>query len=156
MKTTNTSLPNYYKVSEVDLIYKSEIPASERPKMGDARTCVNILRPLFGDSIEHRESFWVLFLSRANKFLGAYEVGRGGVAGCVADPKLVFHAALKANASGIIISHNHPSGNLQASAADLSLTKKIKDGGRLLEIEVLDHIILTPESFMSFANDGLM
>lgn len=106
--------------------------------------------------IEFVEQFKVLLLNRANRVLGIYEVSTGGVSGTVANPKLIFAAALKACASGIILSHNHPSGNLKPSAADLQLTRKIKQGGELLDIAVLDHIILTSESYYSLADEGLL
>lgn len=97
-----------------------------------------------------------MFTNRANKVLGIYEVSTGGIAGTVADPKLIFVAALKVGASGVILSHNHPSGNLTASQADIELTRKIKEGGRLLEIQLLDHVILTSEGYFSFADEGLV
>ncbi len=84
------------------------------------------------------------------------EVSTGGISGTVADPKLIFVAALKAGASGMIVSHNHPSGNLTPSQADMELTRKLKEGGKLLEIQLLDHIIMTSESYYSFADEGLL
>jgi DNA repair protein RadC len=97
-----------------------------------------------------------MFTNRANKVLGIFELSTGGVSGTVADPKLIFAAALKVAASGLILSHNHPSGNLQPSQADIDLTRKIKEAGKLLEIQLLDHIILTTEGYYSFADEGLI
>lgn len=97
-----------------------------------------------------------MFLNRANKVLGILEASSGGISGTVADPRLVFVAALKANASNIIISHNHPSGNLNPSKADEELTQKIKQAGQLLDIKLFDHIIVTSEGYYSFADEGLM
>jgi DNA repair protein RadC len=88
--------------------------------------------------------------------LGISEISTGGFAGTVADPKVIFSIALKACASSIILSHNHPSGNLKPSQADLNLTRKIKSGGELLDIAVLDHIILTSDSYFSFADEGIL
>ena len=88
--------------------------------------------------------------------LGIYELSTGGVSGTVADPKLVFAAAIKANASAMILAHNHPSGQVKPSQADINLTKKLVGGGRLLEIPVLDHIIVTGEESYSFADEGLL
>jgi DNA repair protein RadC len=98
----------------------------------------------------------VILLNRANQVLGIYEVSTGGVSGTVADPKLIFAAAIKSSSSGLIFSHSHPSGNLQPSQADIALTRKIKEGGEILEISVLDHIILTSEGYFSFADEGLL
>ena len=94
--------------------------------------------------------------NRANKVLGIIELSSGGIAGTVTDPKLIFAAALKAGASGFLICHNHPSGNLTPSESDLLLTKKLKEGGRLLEVQLLDHIIITSESYFSFADEGIL
>jgi DNA repair protein RadC len=88
--------------------------------------------------------------------VGIFEVSSGGVAGAIVDPKLIFMAALKANACQIILANNQPSCNLRPSKADQYLTKKIKQGGKLLEIKVLDHLIITTEGFYSFADEGLM
>ena len=97
-----------------------------------------------------------MLLNRANKVIGIYEVSSGGMSGTVADPKLIFSAALKSCATSMVLSHNHPSGNLKPSNADLRLTSKIKAGGELLDIDVLDHIILTSEGYFSFADEGLI
>ena len=102
-----------------------------------------------------QEQVEIVLLNRANKVLGISEVSTGGFSGTVADPKVIFSIALKACASSIIL-HNHPSGNLKPSQADLNLTKKIKNGGELLDIAVLDHIILTADSYFSFADEGLI
>ena len=88
--------------------------------------------------------------------LGVFEVSSGGFTGTVADPKLIFASAIKANACGIILSPNHPSGSLQPSQSDIDLTKKMRDGGKLLEVQVLDHIILSKEGYYSFADEGLL
>jgi len=107
------------------------------------------------------EEFKILLLNRANRVIGCYEVSSGGTCGTVADPKVIFAVALKCCATSIILAHNHPSGNLKPSQADILLSQKLKAGGRLLEIEVLDHIILSPEinsdkPYYSFADEGLM
>ncbi len=106
--------------------------------------------------MELREEFKILLLNRANKVLGLVNISTGGVSGTVSDPKIIFASALKANASGIILAHNHPSGNLKPSEADLNLTNKVKKAGQLLEIAVLDHIILTSEQYFSMADEGMI
>lgn len=97
-----------------------------------------------------------MLTNRANKVLGIVEISTGGIAGTVADPKLIFAAALKCAASGIILAHNHLSGNLNPSQADKDLTRRLIQAGKLLEISVLDHLILTTEKYFSFADEGLM
>jgi DNA repair protein RadC len=106
--------------------------------------------------MELQEQFKVLLLNRANHVLGIYELSTGGVNSTVADPKLIFVAALKANASGIITAHNHPSGNLKPSEVDKYLTRKIKEGALLLDMVLLDHLIITPYSYCSFAGEAMI
>ena len=108
------------------------------------------------NKIEFVEQFKVVLINRAQKVLGIYELSTGVVTGTVADPKLVFTAALKANACNIILSHNHPSGNLKLSRADEELPKKISTAGMYLAIKVIDHIIVTSEGYYSFADEGLL
>lgn len=97
-----------------------------------------------------------MLLNRANKVLGYYLVSIGGLTGTVVDQRIIFQVALKANACSIILAHNHPSGQLTPSQADIDLTKKIVSAGQFLDITVLDHIILTAENSYSFADEGLM
>ena len=96
-----------------------------------------------------------MLLNRANKVLGIFEVSSGSSTGTVVDPKLIFAAAIKGNACGIIMAHNHPSGNLNPSQADIDLTKRVKGGGKFLEIQVVDRLIVTIEGYYSFADEGL-
>lgn len=144
------------KVAEVELVYRSKVKASERPTVQSSTDATNILRVLWEDGkMELVEQFKVLFLNRSNKVICIYNVSSGGVTGTVADPKLIFMAALRVNAVSIILCHNHPSGSLKPSRADEELTEKIKQAGNFLDIKVLDHIILTSESYFSFADEGL-
>ncbi len=101
------------------------------------------------------EEFWILLLNRANKIIKKVMISEGGISGTVADPKRIFKAAIENNASSIILCHNHPSGNLKPSEADIKLTKKLKEAGTMLDISVLDHIIIGDEKFYSFADEGL-
>ena len=154
-KTVKTSA--FHKVAEVKLSYRNKVKPSERPQVTCSADSYKVLQESWDKSkLEFVEQFKVLLLNRANRVLGVYELSTGGVAGTVADLKLVFVAALKACASGVILSHNHPSGNLKPSQADLQLTKKMKQGGELLDIAVLDHIILTSEGYYSLADEGLL
>jgi len=102
------------------------------------------------------EQFWVLLLSRNNKVIKKQLISTGGVSGTVADPKVIFKAALDVLASGLILIHNHPSGNLKPSQADIQLTKKMKDSGKLLEIPILDHLIFTDDGYFSFADESML
>lgn len=145
------------QVAEIQLIYKSKIAPSLRPKITSSHDGYKILINHWDKSrIEFVEQFKVLLLNRANKAIGIFEVSTGSSTGTVADPKLIFAAAIKANACGVIVSHNHPSGNLSPSQADIDLTKKLKEGGKFLEISVLDHLIITTEGYYSFADEGII
>src|SRR5688572_1522596 len=142
----NTNEKRHYQVAEIQLTYKSDVKPSLRSKISSSRDAYNVLLENWDTSkIEFVEQFKVLLLNRANKVLGIFEVSSGCSTGTVADPKLIFAAAIKANACGIILAHNHPSGNLNPSQADIELTKKMKEGGKLLEMQVLDHVIVTTE-----------
>ncbi len=146
-----------YQVSEIQLSYYPKFKISTRPTISSSRDAYEILNDKWDDGkINFVEQFKVLLLNRANRVLGIFEASTGGVSGTVADPKTIFAAALKANASSIILSHNHPSGNTKPSEADIKLTKKLKEAGSFLEIPVLDHIIITSESYLSMADEGLL
>jgi DNA repair protein RadC len=95
-------------------------------------------------------------MNRANRVIKKKRVSEGGVSGTVADPKIIFKLALEELASGIIVAHNHPSGNLQASQSDIDLTKKLKEAGKFLEIQLLDHIIIANQKYLSFADEGMI
>lgn len=136
-------------------------PMSERIKIQSSRDIFDVMKKVFNsDSIDWVESFVIVCLNRANKPIGFYKISLGGVSGTVAHPKVIFQTALLCNASGIIVAHNHPSGNLTASQSDIALTKKLKEAGKVLEIQVLDHLIITgggeTNKYFSFADEGLL
>lgn len=146
-----------HRVAEIQLVYRSNVKPSQRPKVSSSREAYEVFFKNWDlDKIEFVEQFKVMLLNRAHKVLGIYELSCGSVAGTVADPKLVFVSALKSNASSVIVAHNHPSGCLTPSQADINLTKKLKDGGKLLDIAVLDHVIVTNEGHYSFADEGIL
>jgi len=105
------------------------------------------------DTLALQEQFVVLYLNRANRVLAAYDASRGGLTGTIADPRLIMSTALKVAAAGLVISHNHPSGSLKPSEADIHLTEKIKGAGKLLDIQLVDHIILSRDDYYSFADE---
>jgi len=103
----------------------------------------------------YHEEFWILLLNRANRVLGKARISMGGMSGTVVDPKLIFKLALENKASALVLAHNHPSGNTKPSDADLKLTYKIRSGSDLLDIQVLDHLILTDTGYYSMADQGI-
>ncbi len=144
-------------VAELELIYKTKVKPSERPLVTSSKNCYSLLLQTWDENkIDFVEQFKVLLLNRCNRVLGILELSTGGITGTVADIRLIMAAALKANAVAIIISHNHPSGNLKPSKADEDLTRKIKTAGLYLDIRVLDHIIVTSEGYYSFADEGVL
>ncbi|MBK8954514.1 MAG: DNA repair protein RadC [Saprospiraceae bacterium] len=102
------------------------------------------------------EEFWVLFLSRANKLVAIENFSKGGLTGTVADSRLIFQRALDWKCTGLILAHNHPSGSLQPSQQDIELTRKMKSAGQQLELNVLDHLIVTEDKYFSFADEGML
>jgi len=155
METLTKSLLN--QVSEIQLTYNPVVKPSQRPKIEQSIDAYKLLLNNWDlGKIDFIEQFKIMLLNRANKVLGILDVSTGGVAGTIADPKVIFSAALKANASVIILSHNHPSGNLKPSQADIDLTRKLIAAGSYLDINVIEHIIVTSEGYFSFADEGLM
>lgn len=147
----------FLKVAEVELVYKTSIKASERPKITCSRDAYQLLMDTWDQNkIELVEQFKVMLLNRANRVLGIYEVSTGGITGTVADIRLIFAAALKANCVHIMLTHNHPSSNLQPSNADNQLTAKFKEAGKFLDIGVLDHLIVSKDEYYSYADEGLL
>lgn len=146
-----------FPIQEVQLVYKQKFKPSDRPQITTSADSFRVLLSVWNlETIGFIESFKILLLNRAHRVIGAYEVSSGGMCGTVADPKIIFIAALKTCATSIILAHNHPSGNLTPSDSDLQLTQRIKHGGLLLDIQVLDHLIITEDHYFSFADEGLM
>jgi len=146
-----------FNVAEVQLIYKSKVPASQRRKITSSRDANDLLKENWNhDTLEHSEEFKVLLLNRSNAVLGIIAVSKGGISGTVTDVRIILQAALKSNASGLIVCHNHPSGNLNPSESDTKITQKIKEAGNIMDIQLLDHLIITGEDYYSFADNGLL
>lgn len=145
------------QVAEVQLVYRTKVKASERPKITKSADAFTLLKEHWNDdTLDFIEKFKIMLLTRSNRVLGIVEVSSGGVSETVVDPKIIFASALKAVASGIILAHNHPSGNLKPSSQDLALTKRLKNAGEILGISILDHLIITSEGYYSFAEDSMM
>ena len=126
-----------------------------RPPQDKIRGAADVaaqFRPLLCDLMH--EEFWVLLLNRANTIIGKEQISKGGLTGAVADPRLIFRSAIDRRAAAIVVCHNHPSGNLSPSEQDIRLTKNLVEAGKVLEIPVLDHIIITQHGFYSFADEG--
>jgi DNA repair protein RadC len=146
---------NLTSIAEVRLTYKSKVKPSDRPRITSSEQAFRLFLEYWDDSITHIESMKVMLLNRASRVLGIADLSTGGTNGCLVDVKVVFQYAIKANASSIILAHNHPSGNLKPSQADINITKKLSDAANVLDIQVLDHLILSPEEkYYSIADEG--
>lgn len=147
-----------YRPPEFTLKLKSKgKPQVERLQVKNSQDLYKLGLAVFdADQIEWVESFIVIGFNRQNKVLGWSKISQGGVAGTVADPKVIFQTLLNWNAASAVIMHNHPSGNTAPSQADINLTKKIKTGAEMLEITLLDHLIITTNGYYSFADNGTL
>ena len=143
------------QISEIKISYSPKVKNIDRTVIKSSQNVYDLIISDW-DEINIRETMKVLFLNRANKVLGIYELSKGGISGTIVDIRLLFAAVLKALSCSIILIHNHPSGNLKPSDADITITNKVKDGAKLLDIAVLDHLIITDESFFSFSDEGLI
>ena len=150
-------MKNLNLVAEIEISYKTKVKPSERMKIENSNDAFKILIDCYSeDEIEHTESVVVLLLNTANKVLGWRKISQGGITGCYMDKRIIFQLALLGNATKIIISHNHPSGNLKPSEADIKITKEIYNAGKLMDIALIDHLIITKEGFYSFGDEGRM
>lgn len=130
----------------------AEPPDSHQIKC--SQDVADIFQPLLCD-LAHEE-FWILFLNRSNKIIDRMRLSQGGISGTVTDVRMVMKKAIEYLASGIIVCHNHPSGNLNPSESDTKITKKIKEAGSLMDIQLLDHLIISEKDYYSFADNGLL
>ncbi|MEM9857548.1 MAG: DNA repair protein RadC [Bacteroidota bacterium] len=133
---------------------RKETEVIKKPKIRSSKDAYDLMKPDLLD-LSHEE-FWCLLLNRSNIVIKKQLISSGGVSGTVADPKIIYKAALEELASGIILIHNHPSGNMKPSQADINLTKKMKTAAKALDISLYDHLIFTEQGFFSFADENLL
>jgi len=162
-KLSITQLMNFKGIGEakaISIIAAMELGRRRRnedvidlTKITSSKSVFDIMQPIIGE-LPHEE-FWVLFLNNSNKILFKTQLSKGGMTGTMVDIRIVFKLAFEQNATAIILTHNHPSGKLQASDADIQITKKIKTAGQQLDIPVLDHIIITENGYYSFVDEGI-
>lgn len=133
---------------------RREETVRELDKITSSKAVFQIMQPIIGE-LPHEE-FWVLYLNNSNKVIYKNQLSKGGLVGTVVDTRLVYKTALEHSAVAIILTHNHPSGALQASSADKQVTKQLQAAGNTLDIKVLDHVIITEHSYLSFADEGFL
>jgi DNA repair protein RadC len=154
---SDTLLQKLFAVSEIEIMYRNKVAQANRLRVKTSENAFDIFYHNWDmDKIDLYEEFKVIFLDSAAACLGLAHLSKGGVMCCVADPRLIFAMALKARAVGMIVAHNHPSGNLNPSKADLALTQRLVDAGKLLDIKVCDHLILGDHDYISLGDEGLM
>jgi DNA repair protein RadC len=126
----------------------------ELKKITSSKAVFEIMQPIIGE-LPHEE-FWIIYLNNSNKVIYKSQISKGGITGTVVDVRIVFKTALEHNAVAIILVHNHPSGVLQASEPDKQITRQLKQAGQTMSINVLDHVIVTEKSYLSFADEGIL
>ena len=133
---------------------RNESVSIEKAMIRRSQDAYIVFKTIMGD--QPYEEFWILLMNRANRLIRKCCISEGGISGTVVDPKKIFKIALDHHATGIILGHNHPSGNTKPSEADIRITNKILEAGKVLEVSVLDHIIVTDDSFFSFSDQGML
>lgn len=128
--------------------------ALEQKKISSSSSVFEIMQPVIGE-LPHEE-FWIIYLNNSNKIIEQFQISKGGITGTLVDVRITLKKALEIGAVSLILVHNHPSGNLKASEADKQLTRKLKTAAESLDIKVLDHIIVTEKSYLSFADEGIL
>lgn len=126
----------------------------QKPKITSSRSAFEIMQPIIGE-LPHEE-FWVIYLNNSNTVLQKQQLSKGGITGTVVDVRLVLKTALEVGAVGILLVHNHPSGAIKPSSADVQITNKLKEGAKSLDIKVLDHVIITEKTYFSFADEDIL
>jgi DNA repair protein RadC len=150
----NTNNSCIMKASEIKLTYRRQ---STGIIITSSQDVDQLLRSYWDqDTLDFYESFVVIYLSRSNEVLGIHKIADGSLDACLVDIRKIMQGALLSNASGMILSHNHPSGNLKPSSQDLQLTREIKKAGEFLKIPILDHVIITSSTYTSFADEGML
>ena len=143
-----------FQVSEYFIGYKSI--SKQKNQICNSESANKILAPFFEEYHNVREAVFALYLNRANNVIGVLRVSEGSINSCTIDPRLVLKPALELLASSIILAHNHPSGTLKPSMADKEITNQIKNGAKLLDMQLVDHLIFSDEGYISFADEGLL
>ena len=154
-----TNMKTIAQLAELNVSYQLSPEWGEQPIIGSSREAYEFIFPFFPkETIALQEHFIVAYMNRGNRLIGVYQMSKGGVSSTIADAKIILATALKVVASSIIVSHNHPSGALKPSDSDVELTNRLKEGARLLDISVLDHLVVTPQfgKYFSFADEGMI
>ena len=145
-----------YKVSEMDILYNTKVKASERIKVIDSQSMASMFRERIGQNIEYCEQVYVALFNRNLQVLGVAKLSDGTSCNCIINAKKALQLAILSNADAIALCHNHPSGNIKPSTIDKNSTFQIQEACKLLDIELVDHLIVTDESYFSFKDESLL
>jgi DNA repair protein RadC len=146
-----------FQVAEIQVSYYPKFKASDRPVITSSRDAYKVFLSKWNmGQINLREQFYMLILNKASRVIGVIEISSGGMAGTMTDPKMIFSIALKSCGSFLVFAHNHPSQNLVPSTQDLEVTKRLVEVGKLLDLHVFDHLIITEDRYYSFGDEGLI
>lgn len=150
-------MQNYIPEITISVKFDKKVKKSELFKIKSSEDAYTVFKEVFNaDTIDWREEFIILCLNNSNKVVGFYKISSGGMTSTIVDVRMIFTTALNCLATSIIIAHNHPSGKLVPSEQDKEITRKIKESGKILDILVLDHLIITDENYFSFADEGII
>jgi DNA repair protein RadC len=138
-----------YKLKSIESEYK-------QVQINSSDEAVNYIRQFYFDDIDIYESFFILMLNRANITIGYAKISQGGISGAVVDVRIIMKYCIDSLCSGVILSHNHPSGNVHPSEQDIAITKRLKEAGKILDVNITDHVILTKDSYYSFVENGII
>lgn len=148
----------FSEVSEISISYKPDVPVNRRPQIRCSRDIYDLMMKVVdNDIISHHEEFWIVLMNRGNRVLGVAKIAQGGICTASIDIRIIFQYALKTNAVGLALVHNHPSNELRPSTQDIKLTERVVSLCKMLDITVIDHLIITSENgYYSFADEGIL
>lgn len=147
---------NLFELAEISVVYKNKIRAKDKIQVSSSNDIYKLMKPVFKDVINHHEEFYIVLLNTGNYVLGISKIAQGGISSTTIDTRIIFQTALKTNSVKIAMVHNHPSTSLNPSHLDKSFTDKMVEAGKLMDIAVVDHVILSTDGYFSFCDRGLL
>lgn len=153
----SSNMSRGFYAGEVKAIYECKTSITALPILKSSKDAYNYIKDKYvPESINYFESFYVIFLNRSNRIIAHQQLGQGSITGCILDVRMLISTATIFASVGVVLVHNHPSGSTKPSDADIALTKKVKEGLKLVDIQVLDHLIITDETYFSFTDEGML
>lgn len=147
---------NLLELAEISVVYKNKIREKDKIQIMSSNDIYKLMKPVYEDVINHHEEFYIILLNTGNYVLGISKIAQGGISSTTIDTRIILQTALKTNSVKIALVHNHPSTNLQPSSHDKDFTNKIVKAGKLMDIKVLDHVIISDNGYFSFCDDGII